>query len=160
MAPPAHNTESYNGNESFLLKNRMDYWSKRFDQVALKHYMAYITEKRRQRHQSGESTSSSTSSSVGYSRSSSPVSSIGGSSFSTSASCYQPGFVHVLEQTDYKPSEVDMTILLDGRLQLKGSNFAGFEFHEFLQLPENIDEEELTIDVNRKGKLVIRAPYL
>lgn len=85
-----------------------------------------------------------------------------GSSLGTSTTTfYQPGFVHVLEEhSDYRPSEVDLTILCDGQLQLKGSNYAGFEFLEFLQLPDNIDDEELSIDVNRKGKLVIRAPFL
>ena len=67
----------------------------------------------------------------------------------------------MIEQTDYyKPSDIDMTLLGDNQLLVKGSSMAGFEFEETVDLPENVDDEELSVEVNKHGKLIIRAPYL
>ena len=50
---------NYNPNDSFLLRHRMEYWSKRFDELALKHHVSYITEVSKQRRLSEDSLGSS-----------------------------------------------------------------------------------------------------
>jgi len=144
---------SFTVTDSYLHRNRMKYWSNRFDQIAISHHVSSSQGRHKNRQQQGSEYSRNSSRSS--SRISTPLSSRRASITDLSS----PGFVHVLDVKYYTPSEVDITLPETGKLLVKGKKFGG-EFEEVLDLPENVDDEEISLDVNSSGKLVVRAPYL
>jgi len=80
-------------------------------------------------------------------------------------------FVRVLKFKGFNPDDVDLVVDLDHTLTVKGrkevraqgssySSYDLMEFKQLLDLPVNIDDEEITLTLNKEGHLVIKAPYL
>jgi len=72
---------------------------------------------------------------------------------------FLPGFNRILDVEDYLPQEVDITLPEPGKLVVKGEK-AFHEFCEEFELPPDVDDEEISVVKNSKGKLVVQAPYL
>jgi len=131
-------------NDSMLYRNHMRYLNRRFDEIALKHYVASSGIRRRQTYMSEHSSHRSTSPAPA------PVVSKNGD---------YKGFEHELRTNDYEPHEIDITLPEEGKLLLKGKK-PGIEFEETIDLPGDVDDEEVSIVINSEGKLLVRAPYL
>lgn len=80
-------------------------------------------------------------------------------------------FVKVLNIPAFLPSNVELVVDTDGKLIITGrqeitkqnetySSSDTKEFTQTVQLPENINEEEITLETDARGHLVIRAPFL
>jgi len=67
----------------------------------------------------------------------------------------------------FKPSDVELVVDTDNKLIVKGRRQVETEdeiydekFHEILDLPSNIDDEEISMTEDKNGCLVIKAPFL
>jgi len=80
---------------------------------------------------------------------------------STTADGYIEGYFNVMLDhiDDYAPEEVDISLPEPGKLVVQG-NKPGNEFCEEIPLPENVDDEEISVIANSYGKVVIQAPLL
>jgi len=80
-------------------------------------------------------------------------------------------FVKVLNIPDFMPSNVELVVDTDNKLIITGkqevskqnglySSSDVKEFKQTVDLPKNIDYEEIRLSMDAKGNLVIRAPFL
>jgi len=67
----------------------------------------------------------------------------------------------------FQPSDVELVVDTNGKLIVKGrrevKNNPDFDFEEFeevIDLPDNIDDEEISLSQAENGNLVIKAPLL
>jgi len=67
----------------------------------------------------------------------------------------------------FQPSDVELVVDTDNKLIVKGrreveteDEIYDEEFHEILDLPNNIDDEEISVIQDKNGCLVIKAPFL
>merc|ERR1712020_832892 len=67
----------------------------------------------------------------------------------------------------FQPSDIELVVDTNGKLIVKGrreaKNNPDFDFEEFeevIDLPDNIDDEEISLSQAENGNLVIKAPLL
>jgi len=76
-------------------------------------------------------------------------------------------FLVTLDTKDYKPSEVELVVDTNNKLIVKGrrevkteDEIYDEEFNETFDLPNNVDDEEISLTQDKDGYLVIKAPLL
>jgi len=120
------------------LNKRLALWSKEFDEILLNYKRAEM------RFNSKYSTGGSIN---------------GSKTPSVNSELFIGGYSKILDVTDYHPSDVELTLPEEGVLIVKGTKI-GMEFEETLDIPGNIDDEEIVVEVTLQGKLQIKAPLL
>merc|ERR1712168_59963 len=121
------------------LNKRLELWSKTFDEILLNYRRAEMQFNSKYNIGGGSVH--------------------GKNSSSDSSTSFVSGYCKILDPDNYHPSEVELSLPEEGTLVVKGMKI-GQEFEETLELPPNVDDEEIIVEVNSKGKLVIRAPFL
>jgi len=72
-----------------------------------------------------------------------------------------------LNTKDYKPCDVELVVDTNNKLLVKGrrevkteEDIYDEEFNDEIDLPQNIDDDEITLTQDKNGYLIIKAPLL